>query len=161
LNWQFPPAAIDQHAQEDAGRPAEVGQLIERSAHSASGITHIIDNDHSAIIDAVDRQPGLAQNRTRPDRRQIVAIECDVQSADWRTGSFGALDLISESISKLNASALHTNENQVGYAGIELDDLTSHTGESALHCALIHQELSRGLAHLLPCGWKIGRKLTW
>src|SRR6185295_13774358 len=48
LDRELAPAAVDQHAEEDAARAAEVGALVERRAHGAPGVEHVIHDHHGA-----------------------------------------------------------------------------------------------------------------
>src|SRR5256714_6706567 len=56
-NRQLPAAAVGEHHQRDAGRPAVVEQLVHRCAHRASGIEHVVDQQELAAVD-VERDLG-------------------------------------------------------------------------------------------------------
>ncbi len=45
LDRQLAAAAVDQHAEQDAARPAEVGELVERGPHGPPGVEHVVDDD--------------------------------------------------------------------------------------------------------------------
>ena len=45
---QLAPAAVDQHGELDARRPAVVEQLVHRRAHRAAGVEHVVDEQEVA-----------------------------------------------------------------------------------------------------------------
>ncbi len=79
LDRELAAAAIDQHAEQDAARAAEVGALVERRAHGAAGVEHVV-HDHDGLAVEIG-EAGLAHDGPRSDRLQVVAIERDVQFA--------------------------------------------------------------------------------
>ena len=85
LDRQLAAAAVDEHAEQDAARPAEVGALVERGADGAAGVEHVVDDHHGAAVEV--GQPGLAHHRPGADGLEIVAIERDVELAagEWRS----------------------------------------------------------------------------
>ena len=71
LDRQLAAAAVDEHAEQDPPRPAEVGALVERGADGAAGIEHVVDDDHGACRRgwAAGSRPRRAAARWSGDRR--------------------------------------------------------------------------------------------
>src|SRR5690606_39450869 len=65
-------------------------------------------------VDSALGQTRLAQDRARADRRQVVAVQRDVQGADRRALALRALDLVGNALGELHAprSEEHTSELQ-------------------------------------------------
>ena len=66
-------AAINQHGELHALRPAKINQLVHRRANRAPGVEHVVDQDDGARFD-VAGQFGPAHDRLGAHRRQVVAI---------------------------------------------------------------------------------------
>ena len=69
---QFAVAAVDQHRQLHHPRPAHVAQRVQRGAHRAPGVQHVVDEDHQRVVDTAGRNRGGLQRPRRlaaSDRR--------------------------------------------------------------------------------------------
>jgi hypothetical protein len=60
-----------------------VEDLVHRRPHRAPGIEHIVDQQQRAAGD-IERDPRRAHGRLQAARREVVAIEGDVEDADRR-----------------------------------------------------------------------------
>ena len=80
MDRKLAPASIDEHRERDARGPAEVRELVERGAHRATGVQHVVD-DHDALAIQIPGQLRRADDRARADGLQVVAIERDVERA--------------------------------------------------------------------------------
>ena len=67
VDRQLAAAAIHQHGESDRAGPTEIGQLVERGAHGAAGVKHVVD-DHDVLAVEVPRQIRRADHRARTDR---------------------------------------------------------------------------------------------
>ena len=136
LDRQLASAAVDQHGQRDARRPAEVGELVERGADRASGVEHVVD-DHDVLAVDVDRDLRLPDDRTRSDRLQVVAIERDVERALWHVGLLAFDDRGYDLRRELNAAALNADDDEIVRAVVQLDDLVGHAPQRSIERARI------------------------
>jgi hypothetical protein len=73
LHGQFAAAAVHQHRQLDAGRPAEVEQFVEHGADGAAGVQHVVQQHDVRAVD-VERQHGLRAGCRQAALREIVAV---------------------------------------------------------------------------------------
>ena len=80
-NRQFALAAIDQHRELNRFGPSEIGQRVERRAHRAPGVEHVVDQHDAG---AVERERDVAADQARVARRAapVVAIRRNVERAD-------------------------------------------------------------------------------
>src|ERR1041385_5068842 len=135
LDWQFPAAALHEHAERNPLRPPEVRELVESGADRATGVQHVVD-DHDVRVGEVARNMGFADDRRRTDGLEIIAIERDVEraAADPRGAAFFVLDELGDALGELDAAALNADEHQVVRSG-QLDDLDRHTLQRPRHGA--------------------------
>ena len=59
---------------------SEIGELVERCADSAPGVENVVD-DHDVLAVDVPRECRLADDRSRSDRLEVIAVERDVERA--------------------------------------------------------------------------------
>src|SRR5262245_44610702 len=78
---QLAAAAVGEHDQRDAGRPAVVEQLVHRRAHRAAGIEHVVHQEQLAAVD-VERDLGALGVVLQAARGVVVAVEGDVHQAE-------------------------------------------------------------------------------
>src|SRR4029079_8907445 len=57
-NRQLAAAAVDEHRQRDARRPAEVVELVDGGTDRPPGIEHVVDEHDVPALD-LERQPGV------------------------------------------------------------------------------------------------------
>jgi hypothetical protein len=81
---QLAAAAVDEHRERDARRPAEVVQLVDGGADRPAGVEHVVDEDDVAAVD-VERQLGVRGAAREPALREVVAVQRDREHAR-RTG---------------------------------------------------------------------------
>ena len=111
--------------------PAEVRQLVERRADGAPRVEHVVHDAQRRAVD-LQRQFGLADDRTRADRLQVVAIERDVEGAARHGDLFPGVDDGGDAIGQLNAATLDADEHQgVGAVGT-FDNFMGHASHGAL-----------------------------
>src|SRR5688572_25859995 len=74
---QLAAAAVGQHHQRDARRPAVVEQLVHGGAHRAAAVEHVVDQQQLAAVD-VERDLGALRVVLQAACRVVVAVESDV-----------------------------------------------------------------------------------
>src|SRR5258706_957352 len=92
---QLPAAAVGEHDQRDARRPAVVEQLVHRPAHGAAAEQHVV---HQQQLRAVHVVGELGALRVVPQaaRRVVVAVERDVHQTQWLFNSQFLMEALRE-----------------------------------------------------------------
>jgi hypothetical protein len=147
LDGKFAPAPVHENAQEDARRPAKVCKLVERRPNGAACIAHVVHDHDAATVDAGPGEARCPEDGTRPDCRQVVAVQRDIEGSNGGTETFGAFDLVRDPMRELNAPSLDANDCEIRDALVPLDDLTGHARDRALDGPSVHQQLPFALAH--------------
>src|SRR6266850_2380616 len=80
---QLAAAAVGEHDQRDARRPAPVEQLVHRRAHRAPGVEHVVDQQELAAVD-VEGDLGALRIVMQALLVVVVAVERDVHQAERR-----------------------------------------------------------------------------
>src|SRR5213076_388070 len=108
LDRQLASPAVHEHAQRDAFRPAEVGQLVERRAHGPARVEHVV-HDHNVSVAEIAGNVRLTNHRFGTDGFEIVAIEGDVERAapDPGGAALFLLDEFGDALGELDAAALN------------------------------------------------------
>ena len=68
LDRQLAAAAVDQHGELDARGPAEVEQLVDRGAHAAAGVEHVVDEHDGRAVDVERQRRALGCRPSSPVR---------------------------------------------------------------------------------------------
>jgi hypothetical protein len=129
--------AIDQNRELHAPRPAEINQLVQRRAHRATRVKHIVNQDDTAPFD-IARQFRAADNRFGADRRKIVTIQSYVENAYWRALAFEVSDFVSDAIGQRDAATANTNQDEIRQAVVFFYDLGSQPCQRAIDTRAIH-----------------------
>src|SRR6476661_1218267 len=138
LDRQLAAATVDQHAEEDAARPAEVGALVECRAHGAAGVQHVVHDDDRTAVEI--GEPRFADHGAGADGLEVVAIQGDIQLAAGDLGALGLIDLALETIGQLDSAPLDPHQDQrVGAAG-SLDDFGGHAHQRPAERAVVEEE---------------------
>ena len=81
LDRELAVAAVDEDREADRARPAEVDDAVERGADGAAGVEDVVaEDDRPSVQVEVDLR--LLDQGLRRDRREVVAVERDVERAD-------------------------------------------------------------------------------
>jgi len=131
-------AAIDEHRERYVRRAAEVGQLVECGAHGAPRVQHVVDDHHSLPVE-IPGKIGGADDGTRADGLQIVAIERDVEGAARDGDVLALLNRADDAVRELHSAALDADDDQIGGAVVQLDDLFGHAAQRPVNRACIEQ----------------------
>src|SRR5690606_29570690 len=129
----------DQHGEEDAARPAAVGQLVEGGPDGPAGEQDVVDDCDDALLDAADGQPGLPHDRARAHRHEVVTIQRYVEGSGRDGHPLGAFDFLREQGGEVYAAAVDADENEPVDGPRLLDDLVGHAGDDATHGFLVEQ----------------------
>src|SRR5687767_1776203 len=78
---QLAPAAVGEHHERNARRPAVVEQLVHRRAHRAPAVEHVVDQQQLAAA-YVERDLGALGIVVQAARRVVVAVEGDVHQPE-------------------------------------------------------------------------------
>ena len=89
LDGQLAVAAVDQRQQLHARRAAVVEQRVERRAHGAARVQHVVHQDDVLALHG-ERNLGGAHDGLDVHRGQIVAVQVDVEDADRESRAFRA-----------------------------------------------------------------------
>ncbi len=145
-------AAVDQDRQAHGPRPAVVGQLVERGPHGAAGIEDVVAEHHHLVFDLEGRWLPLTTGRGA-DRRQVVAVEGDVERADGELLALHPLDLLGQPLGQRQAAGADADQAQVADIRMALEQLAGHAPQDPFHfarvehTALLVQADILGLSH--------------
>src|SRR5438477_3583052 len=138
VNRQLAMSAIDEHGEHHFARTSEVDQRIERGAHGAAGVENVVDEHDDLVVDRL-RQLRRLHHRLRRDRREVVAIERDVEDAERHLLPFHIGDLFRHSFADGNSPTTNADDEQIFEAAILLDDFNRHATDRAIHARIIKQ----------------------
>lgn len=108
---QLAAAAIREHRELDRGRTAIVEQLVERRAHGAPGVQHVVDEHDARAVD-LERQRGRAGLAVQPLLRVVVAMQRDVDDAECRCA-----EIAREALGEPRAAAVNAGEPRAARFG--------------------------------------------
>ena len=131
-------AAVDQHREPDARRPAEVHQRVHRRADRAAREQHVVDQHHGASGD-VEADARLVHLGRLGPQADVIAVEGDVEHAHRHRGALDALDLGGEPGREVVAAVRDAHEHDVIGALVALDDLVGDAGEGAANVVGVEQ----------------------
>src|SRR5262245_15688102 len=117
---QFAMAAIDDTRELDRARPAEVDQRVHGGANRPPRIEYVVD-EHDDLAAHVDGDLRAAHDRLLGDRRQVVAIQRDVEAALDRGAVLELRDALGDPLRERHAAALDAHEHEVVDPLVALD----------------------------------------
>ena len=138
FDGQFAMTAVDEHGQLHAPRPPVIKKCVERGADSAAGEEHIVADDHIAALD-VDADGAWGYHRANIRRRQIVAVELDVEHAGVDSAFLDSGDQLAQPLGQRNAAPLDADQGQVGAAIALFNNLVGQAHQRALDLGGGHQ----------------------
>ena len=101
-------AAVDQHSKLDRGRAAIVEELVDRSAHAAAGVEHIVDEDDRRAFD-LERNLARSYSWLESGAVEIVAIVRNVDVPDRMIAG----DRFGEPLREPRAAGINAHEPRV------------------------------------------------
>src|SRR5262249_12452475 len=125
LNGQLATAPVYKYGQGDSPWPAEIGELVEGGANGSAGVEHVVHDDDALAVD-VDRNLRLADDRTRADGLEIVAVERDVQRTAGDVGLLALADRGDDLRRELDAAALNADDHEIVGPLVQFNDLVGH-----------------------------------
>src|SRR5215831_7831764 len=81
---------------------------------------------------------GALDDRLGSNRRQVVTIEIDIETAYWDWDSFELLNSLGEPFGQGNAASTNADESQILRAAISLHDLMGQPSQRAFHFGRCH-----------------------
>jgi hypothetical protein len=121
-------AAVDDHGELDASRPAVVEHCLDRRADRAARVEDVVDEDDRPAVEG-EVELGRADERLRRERRlasangRVVAVEGDVDRADLGRDACALLDQACEPPRERYTAGLDPDERDVLELRVALDDL--------------------------------------
>ncbi len=85
---EFAATPVDEHGELDRGRTAEIVEFVERRAHGAAGVEHVVDKHHAPPFDG-ERQGGRRGLAVQAFLRVVVAVQRDVDDAELARAKLG------------------------------------------------------------------------
>ena len=129
-NRELAMAAVDEDCQPDRHRPPLVGDRVERGAHGAAGVEHVVD-EHDGVAAHLRQRVAALHDRGMRDPRQVVAIEGDVERPDRDRCTLVLLDERRQPSCERDAAAADADEDERVGAAVALDDLVRDARQRA------------------------------
>ena len=138
LDGQLAMAAVDQHGQLHAARPAMVEERVQRGADGAAGVEHIVADHHVAALH-IEADRSRRNHRANAGRGEIVAVKLDIEHARVHGPLFDAGDQLAQPFRQRNAAALDPHQGQILAAVALFHDLVGQAHQGALNLRGRHQ----------------------
>jgi hypothetical protein len=101
---------------------AEVGQRVERRAHRAPGVKHVIDQHHASAIER-ERDVAAKQARIAGRAAPVVAVGRNIERADGDRALAALGHRLGQPFGEASAAAHDTDQDDIRGAVVALDDL--------------------------------------
>ena len=131
-------AAVDQHQQLHACGASAFEQSVERRADRTTGVEHVVHQNDVFAGDVI-RDGGRIGDRALPDRREVVAVEIDVEFADGDLAAFQILDLFRQALGERHSAAADANEGESIEILGAFENFVGEADESAVDFRRAHQ----------------------
>jgi dihydroorotate dehydrogenase (NAD+) catalytic subunit len=138
LDGHFTVAAVDEDAERDALGPAEVEETVHGGANSAAGVKHVVHEDQVHAVHGKSNVRGL-QDGLGSNFREVVAIERDVESADWHLDAIDSTHGPGDALGERHSPAADANEREVSRAAAFLNNLMGKALQSPVDLGSGHQ----------------------
>ena len=137
---------VHQHRQPDGAGTPVVDECIHRRADGAAREEHIVDEDDHATVDG-ERDVRLAHDRRVSDSSQVVAIERDVDRAEWNVEPLVRPDRGLDAGRERVSARANTDDGEKREVTVALDDLVRDPRDGPADVVRTEQ---RGRLALLP-----------
>ena len=131
-------AAVHEDGQLHGGRAADVHERVEGGADGAARVQHVV-HEHDVFAVEVEQDVG-GVHLGREMRREVVAIEADVELADGHLRPLDLLDLLGQALGEQIAARHDADERDVARALVGLEDLMRDARQRALDLVCIHAD---------------------
>lgn len=138
FNGHFAMAAVNEHAERNALRAAEIEKAVHGGANGASGVEDVVDEDEVHAVDAKG-DIGRLQHGLGRDFREIVAIESDIESADGHVDAIDAAHGLGDALGERHAAAADADEGEMLRASAFFDNLMGQAAQGAVDLRGGHQ----------------------
>lgn len=134
MDGKLATTAIHEDCERDAGRSAEIRQLIEGGANRTPGVEDIVHDYHTPAVETPGKI-GRSHNRTGTHGLQIVPVQRDVESTtrEWLGRASALRYQFGDPIGELHAAPLYAHEDEIIRAAIQLHDLVGHPPQGPRH----------------------------
>ena len=137
-NGKLAVPSVDEDCKLHAGGATEIAQRIERRADGAAGEQDVVDKHDGQSVD-VEANVGRVNLRGKM-RREIIAIEADVERAERYVSSLDLLDLDRKAMSKQIASCEDSHQGDVRGTMVGLENLVRDARERSLNFVRVHTD---------------------
>src|SRR5262249_26563670 len=140
-DWKLSVAAVGEDGELDAVGAAVVEQRLDGGAHGATGVEDVVDQHHGHVVErelnvrGVDDRLALG---TAP--RDVVAVEGDVQVAEWNRRVDQALDQLAHARRNDRSAPVDSHHGDALTARL-LDDLVRDPHEGAANVLAVEYDL--------------------
>src|SRR6185295_11507356 len=97
----------------------------------------VVDQNDVAVFDVAGKICAI-DDRLGSDNREVVAIESDIEYADWRSIAFEIGDLLRHALGEWNTTTSDSDEKQVASAVILFDDFGRQARQCPIDARAIH-----------------------
>jgi hypothetical protein len=143
--------AVDEDEELDARGTAVVEKGVQCGANGAAGVEHVI---HQNDVFAGDRKRNVRGTHNGFDTHgaEIVAVEVNIENADWNCPVLEGLDLGSEALRHGNAAAANANERKLIEVLGLLQNLVREPDQGSIDLGRTHElRFFANERHI--CGW--------
>src|SRR5208282_996081 len=138
FNRHFAMAAVDEHAERNALRAAEIEETVHGGADGAAGVKDVVDEDEVHAIHAESNVGGL-ENSLGRDFREVVAIKRNIQRADGDIDAVDTAHGLRYALCQRYAAATDADQGEMLGAATLLDNLMGQASQGAVDLRGGHQ----------------------
>jgi hypothetical protein len=131
LDRQLAMAAVDQHQQLYAPRPAVVKERVQRRAYGSAGVENIVDQNDVAAGD-IEADGAGNDDGANIAGGKVVAVEVDIENAGIDRRFLDTADQVTQPLRQGHPATLDADQPQVLTAIVFLDDLVRQPNQRAL-----------------------------
>ena len=130
--------AVHQHGQLHRGRTADVHERVERGADGAARVQHVVHEDDVLAVEIEEDVGGVHLGSEM--RREVVAVEADVELAERHLRALDGLDLLGQALGEQIAPRHDADERDVARALVRLEDLMRNARQRPLDLVRVHAD---------------------
>ena len=130
--------AVDEHGELDARGTPDVHQGVKRRADGAAGEQDVVD-EHDGLAVDVERDLGRVDLGAEI-RREIIAVQADVQPAERNVHPLDRLDALREPLREQVAARDDADKGEVASPLVGLEDLMGDAREGSVDLLRVHAD---------------------